>query len=192
MEMSYICSMNYNVSTRQATMAADEFISRYRDISRFRQFCLECPGYGRSWGCPPFDFDPATVTDGFATVTLMGTVIEFDQATRDACRTAEQSAQVGRQAMEQVWQSLLPQLYDMEQQVPGSRCFTFRCVLCPQGCTRPDGLPCRYPDRLRYSLEAVGFDVTAAAADVLGLTLDWSEDGSLSPTITLVTALFKP
>ena len=51
--------MNYTVSTKQATIAADEFISRYRDVERIRQYCLQCPGYGTSWGCPPFDFDPA-------------------------------------------------------------------------------------------------------------------------------------
>lgn len=183
--------MNYTVSTKQATIAADEFISRYRDIERIRQYCLQCPGYGTSWGCPPFDFDPATVTDGFKTVTVTGTTIEFDEQTRAACTTAGESARVGREAMEQVWQSLLPTLYEQERQVPGSRCFTFRCVLCPEGCTRPQGKPCRHPERLRHSLESVGFDLEAVTRDLLGIDLEWSTDGSLSKHITLVTALFS-
>lgn len=183
--------MNYTVSTKQATIAADEFISRYRDIERIRQYCLQCPGYGTSWGCPPFDFDPATVTDGFKTVTVTGTTIEFDEQTRAACTTASESARVGREAMEQVWQSLLPTLYEQERQVPGSRCFTFRCVLCPEGCTRPQGKPCRHPERLRHSLESVGFDLEAVTRDLLGIDLEWSTDGSLSKHITLVTALFS-
>jgi len=183
--------MSYSVSTREATIAADEFISRYRDIDRIRQFCLQCPGYGKSWSCPPFDFDPKTCTDGFKTVTFIGTVIEFDEQTRLACKTPEQAIAVGKQAMEEVWQSLLPRMYEMEQKAPGSRCFTFRCVLCPEGCTRPSGKPCRHPERLRYSLESVGFDITAAATDLLGIDLNWSSDGSLSKTITLLTALFQ-
>lgn len=183
--------MNYTVSTKQATIAADEFISRYRDIERIRQYCLQCPGYGTSWGCPPFDFDPATVTDGFKTVTVTGTTIEFDEQTRAACTTAGESARVGREAMEQVWQSLLPTLYEQERQVPGSRCFTFRCVLCPEGCTRPLGKPCRHPERLRHSLESVGFDLEAVTRDLLGIDLEWSTDGALSKHITLVTALFS-
>lgn len=183
--------MNYTVSTKQATIAADEFISRYRDIERIRQYCLQCPGYGTSWGCPPFDFDPATVTDGFKTVTVTGTTIEFDEQTRAACTTASESARVGREAMEQVWQSLLPTLYEQERQVPGSRCFTFRCVLCPEGCTRPQGKPCRHPERLRHSLESVGFDLEAVTRDLLGIDLEWSTDGVLSKHITLVTALFS-
>ena len=183
--------MKYTLTTREATIPAQEFVSRYRDVERIGRFCLQCPGYGRSWSCPPFDRDPRLLTDGFTSVTLVGTVIEFDEATREACKTREQAVSVGRQAMEEVWQSLLPQMYAMEREVPGSRCFTFRCVLCPEGCTRPLGLPCRYPDRMRHSLESVGFDITAAARDLLGITLDWSTDGSLSRTITLLTALFK-
>lgn len=182
--------MKYTVTNREATIAASEFIARYRDIGRIRQYCLECPGYGKSWGCPPFDFDPAMVTDGFETVKVMGTIIEFDDQTRAACKTPQQAIAVGRQAMGEVWQTLLPRLYEMEQELPGSRCFTFRCVLCPEGCTRPQGLPCRYPERLRHSLESVGFDVEAITRDLLGIELEWSLDGSLSRHITLVTALF--
>lgn len=182
--------MKYTVQTREVTIPAEEFISRYRDVDRIRQYCLQCPGYGKSWGCPPFDFDPRSASDGFKTVKLMATIIEFDELTRAACQDAQAAARVGREAMNEVWQSLLPRLYDMEREVPGSRCFTFRCVLCPEGCTRPEGKPCRYPDKLRHSLESVGFDIEAMTRELLEIELEWSRDGSLSKHITLVTALF--
>lgn len=188
----YICGMNYFLTKKEVTVAADEFVRRYRDVERIRQYCLQCPGYGKSWACPPFDFDPTTVTDGFKSVTVMASIIEFDEATRAACRGAKaKSRQVASMAMAAVWKTLLPQLHEMERENPGSRCFTFRCSLCPEGCTRPDGKPCRHPDMLRYSLEAVGFDIEAITRELLDIELDWSLDGSLSKTITLVTALFK-
>ena len=183
--------MKYTLTTREATIAADDFIHRYRDVERIRQYCLECPGYGKAWNCPPFDYDPRTVSDGFGTVKLMATIIEFDEPTRAACTTPQQATRVGKQAMNEVWQTLLPRLYEMERESPGSRCLTFRCVLCPEGCTRPEGLPCRHPERLRHSLESVGFDVVAITRDLLGIDLEWSTDGSLSRRITLVTALFS-
>ena len=182
--------MKYTLSNCEATMAASEFVGRYRDVERIRQYCLECPGYGTSWGCPPFDFDPCSLTDGFDSVTVMATTIEFAQETRDACATAEESARVGREAMQQVLQSLLPTLYERERQKAGSRVFTFRCALCPEGCTRPEGKPCRHPERLRHSLESVGFDLEAALRDLMGIELEWSADGSLPKHITLLTALF--
>ena len=184
--------MKYTVTTKQATMAADEFIRRYRDVERIGAFCLQCPGYGKSWSCPPFDFDPRTQSDGFSQVMLMGTTIEFDEKTRAACKTAEQSTATGHEAMQEVWKTLLPKLYEMERNTPGSRCFTFRCVLCPEGCTRPEGKPCRHPEMMRHSLESVGFDIEAMTRELLGIDLEWSTDGSLPKHITLVTTLFTP
>lgn len=179
------------VTSKQVTVSADEFTSRYRDVERIDGYCRQCPGYGKTWSCPPFDFDPAGVTVGFKTVTVTGTTIEFDEATRASCTSAEQSSAVGREAINAVCRDLLPQLYEQERQHPGSRCFTFRCVLCPEGCTRPEGLPCRHPDQMRHSLESVGFDLVAMMHDLLGIDLEWSTDGSLPRHITIVTALFE-
>lgn len=184
--------MNYTVTEHKVTIGADEFISRYRDVERIRTFCEQCPSYGKVWTCPPFDFDPRNVSDGFKTVTLMASTIEFDEQTRAACKTAEQASATGREAMEQVWKTLLPQLYEMECNTPGSRCFTFRCSLCPEGCTRPEGKPCRHPDKMRHSLESVGFDLVTMTRDLLGIDLEWSSDGSLPKHLTLVTALMQP
>ncbi len=91
--------MKYSVTSKEVTIGADEFIGRHRDVERIRQFCLTCPGYGMTWSCPPFDFDPCSVSDGFDRVRLMGTTIEFDEETRAACKSAEQSAMMGREAM---------------------------------------------------------------------------------------------
>jgi predicted metal-binding protein len=189
--MFTFANMKYTVTSKETIISADEFISRYRDVERIRQFCLQCPGYGKAWNCPPFDFDPRTVSDGFRTVRFIATIIEFDEQTRAACTSPEQAVEVGRQAMDEVWQSLLPRLYEMERETTGSRVFTFRCVLCPEGCTRPQGKPCRRPEQMRHSLESVGFDIEAMARDLLGITLEWSADGSLAKHITLVTALFS-
>ncbi len=122
----------------------------------------------------------------------MGTTIEFDEATRGSCKGAEQSAAMGREAMNEVWKTLLPRLYEMERETLGSRCFTFRCVLCPEGCTRPEGKPCRHPERLRHSLESVGFDIVAMTRELLGIDLEWSTDGTLPKHLSLVTALMSP
>lgn len=190
--MFTFANMNYTLTTKEATIGADEFIRRYRDVERFEAFCKQCPSYGRVWSCPPFDFDARSVSDGFKTVILMGTVIEFDEQTRAACTTAEQSSAVSREAMEGVWKDLLPHLYEKECDTPGSRCFTFRCVLCPEGCMRPEGKPCRHPEMMRHSLESVGFDIVAMTRDLLGIELEWSTDGSLPHYLTLVTALMCP
>ena len=81
--------MNYKLTKKEVTVDAGEFVRRYRNVERFAAFCAQCPSHGNSWGCPPFSFNPATVCDGFKTVTLMGTTIAFDETTIAACRGAK-------------------------------------------------------------------------------------------------------
>ena len=184
--------MDYQLKQIKKTIDAAHFIERYRDVERICSLCAQCPSFGNVWSCPPFDFDPKTVSDGFKTVTLLATVIEFDDRTRAAITSPEQAREFASRAMHEVWDTLLPQMHELERQLPGSRCFTFRCQLCPEGCTRPQGLPCRHPDRMRHSLESVGFDLSAAARDELGIDLEWSNDGMLAKRITLLTAVMRP
>lgn len=47
------------------------------------------------------------------------------------------------------------------------------CTVCAW-CTRPSGLPCRFPEKLRHSPEALGFDLCAAAEDLFGYKVRWS------------------
>lgn len=144
------------------------------------------------WSCPSFGFDVTELCKGFKMVTVYGTTIEFDEKTFLAGNDPDKAKLITEGAIKDVMKSLLPQMYSLEAEVVGSRCFTFRCMLCPDGCTRMTGKPCRHPKKMRYSLEAAGFDVTAISHDMLGIDLEWSEDGSLSRRITLVTAVFNP
>ena len=184
--------MKYTVTQQEATMCAPEFISRYRDVQRFLVLCSECNNYKKMWCCPDFSFDAASITDGYKTVTVLGTTVEFDEITITEGKEPEKAKVIAEEAIDEVMRTLLPQMYALESRVPGSRCFTFRCMLCPEGCTRSTGMPCRHPGKMRYSLEAVGFDVCAVAHDMLGIDLEWSSDGSLPSRITLVTAVFRP
>lgn len=184
--------MKYNVTQQEATISAAEFIDRYRDIGRFLELCSQCKNYNKMWCCPLFDNDAATMSDGFKTVSVLGTVITFDDETVNEGKDSDKAKIITDTAIHAVMKSLLLQMYSLEAEVPGSRCFTFRCMLCHDVCTRPFGKPCRHPDKMRYSLEAVGFDVTAISHDLLGIDLEWSTNGSLSRRITLVTAVFRP
>lgn len=182
----------YTLSQHQATMDAAEFIGRYRDAGRFLALCAQCTNFNQMWCCPSFDFDAESLTNGFNIVNVFGTTIEFDAETLEHGKSPRSAQVIADEAVGEVLKTLLPQMFSLEAEVPGSRSFTFRCTLCPQGCARSSGNPCRHPDKMRYSLEAVGFDVTAISHDLLGIDLEWSSDGSLPPRITLVTAVFRP
>ena len=174
-----------------ATIPAGEYVRKYRDIPKFLGCCQQCPGFGKTWSCPPFDFDISGMFDGFSQAMVFGTQIFFDEDTRAECKTQNQSRLAAGKAIKQAWTSLLPFLYDLESRFAGSRIFVGRCRLCPnQECTRISGLPCRHPADMRHSLESVGFDLNRTAKDLLGIELLWSTDGTLPEYLTLVTALF--
>ncbi|MHA1669231.1 MAG: DUF2284 domain-containing protein [Promethearchaeota archaeon] len=49
------------------------------------------------------------------------------------------------------------------------------CRICSKEgklCTYDDEIPCRYPDQIRYSMEAVGIDVTKTVSN-LNLDIEW-------------------
>ena len=46
------------VENFEARIGIDEYIEKYVDVPKFLAACKQCPYYGVTWACPPFDFDP--------------------------------------------------------------------------------------------------------------------------------------
>lgn len=127
-----------------------------RSIPTFLECCRQCPSFGATWACPPIPQDPRAVTAPWKFLTIYACAVEppteetlFEAAAQLRDRLLEEEKRVGGLAVS----GLGP------------------CSICPE-CTRPLDLPCRHPDRVRLSLEALGYDV-AALADHAGLKIEW-------------------
>ena len=129
---------------------------------------------------------------GYETAWLIGTKIIPDDSTRKQCTGKELALQTGRTILAQVREELDVRLLALEKQHPGSRAFfAGTCHACPQGtCTRKKGRPCICPDRMRPSLEALGFDLGKTASELLGIKMQWSREGELPEYFTLVSGFF--
>ena len=80
-------------------------------------------------------------------------------------------------------------LEERERETPGSlRLDAGRCLVCER-CARRDEQPCRFPEKLRYSLESLGANVGALAADKLGAPLQWGTRNAAPEYFVLVGAL---
>ena len=67
----------------------------------------------------------------------------------------------------------------------------YGCPYCGgAACARIDGKPCKHPDKVCPSLEAIGFDISKTAKDLLGLEIKWSQDGLIPEYLTLVCGIF--
>ncbi len=156
-------------------------------------FCQACNNFGRNHSCPQFDFDVLTWLNQFAHVTLVLTQIETAQladqrrrlAAKDYLSRVRQSYQKDGQidlytelsmyAFESVKGQVNRRFLEIERQFdgvvsipPGS------CTHCAV-CAKRQGKACLYPEKLRYSLEALGFLVSQLLDVFFDYQIDWQK-----------------
>lgn len=178
-----MCDRRYTAIDHTVTLAADDYIARFRDEKRILGLCRECPNYCRNWGCPPFGFDTGEVLRQYSHAFLIATKITPAQPGLPlSC-----AGVFIRDERERIGKKLL----QMERENDGRAFIGVGCCRnCGDaGCTRPLGLPCRHPDTVRPSLEAFGFDIQRTLSELFGFGLLWGRDGVMPPYLTLVTGL---
>ena len=116
--------------------------------------------------------------------------MRFDRPTLEQTQGKAAVRQVTEQALDQVRQAWDSRLWQAEAAHPGSLAlYGGSCRLCRQ-CTRPSQ-PCRHPERMRLSLESIGFDVAGMADQLLGCPMLWAGE-RLPAYYLLVYALLSP
>lgn len=175
-----------------AQIAVKEYVERYVDVEGFLACCRECPSYDRAWSCPSYDFDVLEYWSQYETLELTAVKIRFDEAYAGKPFSEEEMNQIMEKSVGAVKQQLSQELYKREREVPGSVSLSAgSCSLCEKGCARAQGQPCRFPERLRYSIEALGGNVGLTISRLMGLELEWMEQGRLPGYFVLVCGLLK-
>ena len=181
----------YTTEVKTAVLPVKRWLEDYCFPQRFQEACRACPDYGRLWSCPP---DVPAAKDAFAPykdVHIIGLLVHYDQETIAAAVTPEETERLRQESYGVVKKSLLSTLLELETLCPGSWTVAAgRCEQCGQ-CTRPEGLPCRRPERMRYSFSAFGFDLGKMAEELLGVQLLWTPQG-LPAYDTALAAFLEP
>lgn len=178
----------YRVEYRTDHVEMARFREKYQDREKFMAFCRECPRYDARWSCPPLSFDADKFLAPYAQINLLCAKIHLDDETIRAADTAEKIRTTGWDIVSTVKHDLEERLRKLETQIPGSVSLSSGgCSLC-ESCTRTTGAPCRQPDRMRYSLDAFGFDLTAITKDMFHIEILWCKD-SLPKYFTLIHGL---
>lgn len=169
-----------------------DYAAGYRNVEKFLGLCQQCSKFGKSWTCPPCEFDVKAFVDRFKYAHILGSKMTFDEATLAETTTPEAVDRVCKEAMRYGLTKASAYLRSYERKSPDSLCFLgSMCLLCGnKPCTRLNGEPCRHPNDVRVSLEAVGFDLSKTTQALLGIEMKWGKHGRLPQYITLVTALF--
>ena len=168
-----------------------EELSEYQDIPKFEAFCMQCPNYGKKWACPPHFFDIKSFFRGRRHAHIVAMKIPTDTfagkgGNIDVWELAKKITDMARLEFDEL-------LLEAEKRHPNSLAlFAGTCANCPEDvCPRENGLPCVRPEKMRQSLESLGYDVAAISEEKLGIKMLWAKDGRLPPYLTLVGALIS-
>ncbi len=176
--------MYYTVRELEAEVPLEEYLTQYVDIPKFLAFCRACPNYGLAWSCPRLEFDPMTIWRRYPRMRLHARMIVPAEPGAEAAAALR--------VLHEEKDAYLDRLLAWEAEVPGSLALAAgSCTQCPR-CTRSEGRPCQKPERLRYSIEALGGDVGGTAERYLGKPLLWIKNGVVPEYLILVGALLLP
>lgn len=172
---------DYTIEEYTAEVSAREFVERCVDVARFEQLCKQCGNYDKRWSCPSFAFDPMEIWNSYRSVRLYMRLLRGakDGQTMDAALAALMKEK----------KMYFSQLMIWEKEHPGSRMLSAgTCDLCAV-CAKSEGEPCRHPESLRYSIEALGGDVEKCAQLYFNTPILWGHDGMAPAYYVLVGGL---
>lgn len=170
------------IDTFEKTISVADYLEGYVNVEEFLECCKACENYDRKWCCPSFDFDPVEdYWKKYGSLLVVG---------KKMC-LSEEEKQGWQTLMKQVKAELTEDLFAEEEKHPGSVSLSAgSCSICGEdNCTKKDGMPCRSPEKMRYSIEALGGNVGLTASKLLGIRLQWIEEGRVPDYFVLVGGL---
>ncbi|MCI7327651.1 MAG: DUF2284 domain-containing protein [Hornefia butyriciproducens] len=174
--------MNYSLERFEKETDIVSYIDGYVNVEEFLPRCMECGSYGRVWSCPPFQFDPMELWRSYRRILIQGYRLSFGE---------DRTKETMTEALWKVKEQLSEELFVQEREFPGSLALSAgSCQLC-EGCTRPEGVPCRNKERMRHSIESLGGDVGKTLSELCGIQLEWVRGDRLPSHFVLCGALLK-
>lgn len=183
----------YTLSYHRASISVPEYLENYVDVPTFLKACQACPNYNKLWSCPPYDFDVLEYWNKYKTLNLLAVKVEFDEETTSKTYSQEEINDILNDVFMVHRKDLTKKLLEEEKNYPGSVSLSAgSCSHCKGGCAKADGKPCRFPEKMRYSIESLGGNVGLTISKLMGLSLEWIEEGKLPSHFVMVSGLLIP
>ncbi len=148
----------------------DPSVQTYCVNEKFR-----CPNYRRSWACPPV---APYLEKEIMSYEKFYLVYKKEFLPKDAEMKRQKYSSLRN--WEKMREGLKQEIINLAEELKVNNktikiLWEGHCQICEKegkSCTYPENIPCRYPNKLRYSMEAVGINVTATGKN-LELDLEW-------------------
>ena len=187
--------MDYTHKFPNGSPTMDHMCEEYLSMRKVRGYCKKCPNYGKYWSCPEFAFNEILFLNEFQYMYPIGR--EYTIPKKDRQKTigiqacANYCTKLHKAMKIEAWRDLLA----FEKAFPGTLALVpGNCHICEaQGmeCARQKGLKCRYAHMMRFSPEALGFDVDAISKFEIGMLLRWPREGHLPEKMSCVMAILS-
>ena len=180
----------YKIENYESEISVQEYIERFVDVETFLEACKQCPNYKQVWSCPEYDFDVLSYWKKYQTLKVYAHKIIFEPEYQEKVYEQDELNAILQKVLKTEKQKLSDRMMEEEKKYPGSISLSAgSCGLCKDGCTRPHGKACRFPDKMRYSIESLGGNVGMTIEKLMGLELEWMEEGKLPTHFILVNGL---
>ena len=182
--------MDFRTEVYTKTVDKDMMLNGFRMQETVDEACRLCPYYGNVWSCPPGVPDPCEYLRPYSRAVFVCVKVIYDEALRARVDSSAMAEEVRDRSYEEIKKTLLLTLVEYEKFNPGSVSLCAgRCYLCPV-CARTEGKPCRFPDKLRYSITSFGFDFAKITDELFGFPLLWSKNGLPEYDVAVAAVFF--
>ena len=153
------------------------------DKSCFNELCKKCKNYGKKYACPPNspEFNTLCKKEGLFVVLFKCNLEQIKNTSEyNKIRIANS---VMKSRIDKLMRALEENLENKFKFLSSGS-----CRLCKK-CNFEKQLPCKYPLKMRFSLEATGINVEKITKELFGLPLLWYNHAShKAPEYTCVVA----
>lgn len=156
----------------------------YENKQYISKLCTACPTYGKKWSCPPHspalsDLDLSAYPHA-ALVLFWCELDQYDHAKTDYIKV---------KAANSVLKSRMDRfMRKMEDCLGGVLLSNGTCKLC-RPCSGLAGQPCKRPEKMRFSMEALGLDVSRITEKEFEHPLLWYSSGKSPVYLSAVACL---
>ena len=186
-----ISSNKLIVSTKSAnvvcsidlTEAKSMQLSKYEEKERFDLLCKDgCPNYDKKWSCPPLSPSYSKFVSKYDNIIVVAISTKLDQFSyiKNDYLKVKAANTIMKSRIDRALRSFI-----------SDNCYyisTGSCRMC-KPCKRKLNQPCAHPDKMTYSFEALGINVSEMVNDLFDFELKWYKKKSLPEYTSVVAGL---
>lgn len=169
------------VASLETKLSIEKLFDYYKP-DEIHSYCQRCPKYGRFWSCPPHNFNIPEYLKQYTFITIIANRIylepELSKEEQIACYHHT------RKKTNNKLLRRLEKLNDCEILISG------HCWLC-KTCMRTNSEQCISPEKLKYSLESLGFKISDIINNEFNDSLQWKHDENLKYLYSVQAILSK-